>query len=235
MIKKTTLFIAGILLFSGCSSSSGTKPEISEKSLTEKITDCKKTGFIDYTKTLSLSEKEQEDTIKNLKTTENSGDLEKYFCSQNRAWRAYTAQNIHTSPELLWFYSHDEEEVVRQYLASNRALPEDISQKLTRDADSVLYALARNPSLSEKILQEIFEKPANLKTQASLGYNRGTSEKFQNTLAMRLSDVKALQELAKNPNISEKTQSILKERNIPEVTKTLNSLNTETKEVIEKQ
>ena len=227
MLKKTSLLalFSGIILFSGCSGKSveNTASEISEKSLTEKITECKETiktsGFIDYTKT--FSEEKQEKILSTLKTTENSGELEQYFCSQNRAWRAYTAQNPHTNIDLLWFYSSDEDEIVRQYLASNRALPEDIAKKLTGDVDSVVFALARNPVVQEETLQKIWDKPANVRTQESLAYNRGTSEAFQNNLAMRLSHIKALVELAKNPEISEKTREILQKRDIKEVNKAL--------------
>lgn len=216
MLKKTSLLLTGIFLLSGCTSTVPEKsPELVEKTLSEKITECKDSGFIDYT--TELTAEEQEDIIKNLKTTESSGKLENYFCSQNRAWRAYTAQNIYTKNELLWFYSHDEDEVVRQYLASNRALPEDIAQKLTGDADSVLYALARNPILTEALLQKILKKPANLRTQESLAYNRNAPETFQNNLAQRLSHVKALVELAKNPEISDETRALLKKRDIKEV------------------
>jgi len=226
MLKKSLLILAGTILFSGCSGniSSENNTEISEKntaSLTEKIENCKKSGFIDYVKTKNFTEEKQDTIISNLKKTENSEKLEEYFCSQNRAWRAYSAQNIHTAPELLWFFSHDEDEIVRQYLASNRKLPEEIAQKLTGDLDSVLYALARNPHLTEKVLQKILEKPANIKTQESLAYNRGTSENFQKILAERLSHVKALVQLAKNPEISENTRKILKKRNITEVNSAL--------------
>lgn len=226
MIQKITLFITGLFLFSGCSHSSPSvkTPENSQNILSEKIEACKQRGFIDYSKSLS---KEEEDKIReNLKTTENSQDLEKYFCSQNRAWRAYIAANTHTPVELLWFFSDDTDEIIRGYLASNRNLPDDIAKKLTSDTLKVKIPLARNPSLSEKNLQLLWKISAHIEIQRSLAYNRGTSEAFQKILAEQIPHVDALIELAENPNLSEANREILRQRHIPQLTKKIKALQT---------
>ena len=226
MLKKTLLLLTSIVILSGCGGDSVQKKSHENSKdaislLTQKIEECQDSGFIDYVKTEDLSEKKQEEIISSLRKTDVSADLEKYFCSQNRAWRAYTAENIHTSEELLWFYSHDEDEIVRQYLAANRKIPEAIAQKLKGDASSIVRVLARNPAVTKEVLLYIFQNSATLQVQESLCYNRGISDEFQQYLAGRITHVAALVLLAKNPEISDTTRVLLEKRDIEQVNKAL--------------
>ncbi len=228
MTKKIVLSALAILLviaglgmykFNFLASQEGYDADGNKISLLQKIDECKESGFQDYAK--EMTDQENGKFLNSLKTTENSEILTQNFCSQNRAWRAYIAENTHTPTELLWYFSDEEDGIVRQYLAANRNLPADIGEKLSNDTNIILRVLARNPATPETVLIKIWKKPANLQIQQSLAYNRGASDKFQQDLAKKLSDVKALKELAKNPEISQKTREILKERNLKEIDEAL--------------
>lgn len=179
------------------------------KNLSQQWQSCEK--YKDFS--IQMSIPEQENTMRLLKKTSDQKMLKKFSCSKNTGWRAHIAGNKNTPLAILEFYSDDEAWVVRNYLGSNHALSESLAQKLSNDGNAqVLSSLARNPKVSEDILQKILDSKPLSPVEESLAYNRGTSENFQLQLAEKLTAPNALKALKNNPNVTDAVQKILEQR-----------------------